>query len=164
MKFHVTLFMLCAVTAVADEKALNAIYKKQIDRERAISDQIDASNKFYERDLEQMLRAATQAADIASAQALKDQIDSLQHNAVDDLAGTWVVRADSGYTAEVVLNRDGSGTRSDSEKKFYWFIRGKVLFLGLPDGICDQFTLPVREGRASGVNSVRNALVLSKKQ
>ncbi len=157
------LFAIVTSVPLSGQEAISEkLLEARLRREKEISEEIKSTDRKYEQELQKILKDAIQRTDLVGAQMVKDQVSSLYHNAVEDLVGTWTIRADSGYTAEVTLKRDGTITRPDANNVFYWFIRGTTLFLGLPDAQSDQFTLPVREGKMNGVNSVRNSLTLTK--
>lgn len=164
MKATFALFIILLASSVsAQEKASEALAEAQIQHERAIDEEIDSLNKRFERDLENLLRKAVSDSDLEGAQLIKAQIAALPHNASIDLLGAWNLKSEIGYSASFHFRSDGTGTRSDSESKFHWFIRSGVIYIGLPQKASDRFFLPARDGKLSGVNLHGHKVTLTKK-
>lgn len=164
MKPVVTLLLLfVAASATAQGTVSEELFNAQIAHENAITRQAEPLNERYEQDLQKLLRKAMSASDLEGAQKVKDQIAALPHNVGKEIVGTWELRSEIGYSTLVTFKNDGTGSRSDTGAKIYWFVRGGSLFIGLPQAVTDRFELPSNDGKFHGVNLHRHQITLTKK-
>jgi hypothetical protein len=115
----------------------------------------------YQQSLELLLRHALQANDVKAAAAIKAEIDSLPHEVAKQLPGDWRLVASTGWNGNISLRADGTGTHAGGDK-FQWRVEHGTLYLGL-DSKADRFYLPIVDGKLTGMNSIGNALTLTKK-
>jgi len=154
--------LLSSVTAADNETKIERELKalqEQHDKDEAAA--LDPIHRRHQQSLEQLLRHALQANDVKAAVAIRAAIDTLPHEAAKQLPGEWRLVASTGWTGEITLRADGTGTHAGGTK-FQWRVEHGTLYLGLGPK-ADRLYLPIVDGKLTGMNSIGNGLTLTKK-
>jgi hypothetical protein len=155
--------LLCPLAAVLggpETETARELKQLQAQHEKAIAAALEPINARFQQSLENLSRHALQANDVDTALMIKEVISTLPQVAAQELAGRWRLVANNGYTTDVVLRTDGTGTRTDGGR-FQWHIDGTTLYLD-PNLTADKFQLPIKDGKLKGVNNFDNALTLTR--
>lgn len=146
----------------ADSPVEQELKVLQEQREKAVAAALDPIERRYQESLEQMLRRALQAKDLEASVKIQEAISLLPKEATKQLAGTWNLKASTGYASTLIFRSDGTGSHAGGEK-FPWRIVGAIVFIGLDDSKADKFYLPIKNGEMKGINVWGNELTLTKK-
>lgn len=128
----------------------------QEQRDKAITAAIEPVNRRYQASLEQLMRKATQANDLDTANRIKQSLTTTTTTsgasvATDSFLGKWVFRT-GGWSDNRELKADGWVIcKVDGLAK--WAVSGTELKIDFPNGHWVVFTLPVRNGKLSGKTS-----------
>ena len=137
----------------AQSPFLREFNQLQEQRDKAITAAIEPVNRRYQASLEQLMRKATQANDLDTANRIKQALTittatSGASVATDSFLGKWVFR--SGVWSDsrelksdgwVICKIDGVGK---------WAVNGTELKIDFPNGRWVVLTLPVHNGKLSG--------------
>ncbi len=172
----VGLLLLPLIPAYAQSDSVREFKQIQTDREKAIKDATDPITQRYKQDiqaatdpinaryqtsLEHLLDRATREADFDTATKAKAALDLLPQVVAKQLAGTWALQTNTGYTATVTFQSTGTGTHSRTGN-FRWRIDGTTLYLG-PTDLDDRFQLPIKDGKLKGTNRFGLELTITHK-
>jgi hypothetical protein len=172
----VGLLMLPLIPSDAQTDSDREFKQIQADREKAIKDTTEPITQRYQQDLqaaiepinlrcqaslEKLLDRATREADFDLALKVKTVLNTLPQVVAKQLAGTWALRTDIGYTATITFQSSGTCTNSEFGN-FRWRIEGTTLYIG-PTNTGDRLQLPIVEGKLKGTNKFGNELILTRK-
>ena len=142
-----------AASLHAESPFLREFNQLQEQRDKAITAAIEPVNRRYQASLEQLMRKATQANDLDTANRIKRALTittatSGASVATDSFLGKWVFRSGA-WSDSRELKADGWVIcKVDGVAK--WAVNGTELKIDFPSGHWVVFTLPVRNGRLSG--------------
>lgn len=161
----ICIFATFALAAPLDSQFTRELQQLQEGRDKAVSAALEPIHQKYLANLERLLKKATQAGDLDSANKVKAAIQNHRNNftgnvAVEQFYGKWICRSGPWSDTRELKANGWVSCKLDGLAK--WAAAGDELRIDFPNGTWVSFKLPVRDGKLQGVTSEGKTMTAEK--